>query len=355
VQLVRRLETTARSALTWIDHYGDRDGDGYVEYNRRNSETGLDNQCWKDSWNAILFADGTNSKLPRATCEIQGYVYDAKMRTARLAREVWNDHKLAVKLEHEAAELKRRFNQDFWLPDRNHFALAIEGEGRKVDSLTSNIGHLLWSGIADDEKAEKSVRSLMSDELFSGWGVRTMAESDGGYNPIGYHIGTVWPHDNSFVAVGLARYGYRAEAARVAQGILEAAPYFQHRLPEAFAGYHRDRTRFPVEYPTACSPQAWATAAPLLFLRALLGLEPMGEHLIVDPAIPTAFGRVELLDIPFRGKHVDAFGRGRPLHLAADGAQETAEMSNGHPNGKSVHVSPSDYLSDTKQELPAAL
>ncbi|HEV8192097.1 MAG TPA: hypothetical protein VGP82_11535 [Ktedonobacterales bacterium] len=149
-----------------------------------------------------------------------------------------------------------QWDQDYWLPDRNYFALAIEGDGRKVDSLTSNIGHLLWSGIADDDKAEECVRHLMSDRLFSGWGVRTMAVGDGGYNPIGYHVGTVWPHDNSFIALGLARYGYRTEAAR-------AAPYFRHRLPEAFAGYRRERTHFPVEYPTACSPQAWATGAPI--------------------------------------------------------------------------------------------
>jgi len=144
-ELVRQLEMEARAALTWIDKYGDRNGDGYVEYSRRNKETGLENQCWKDSWNSILFADGTLSRLPRATCEIQGYVYDAKMRCARLAREFWHDPELANRLESQAAELKRRFNQDFWLEDRECFALAIDGDGRKVDALTSNIGHLLWN------------------------------------------------------------------------------------------------------------------------------------------------------------------------------------------------------------------
>jgi glycogen debranching enzyme len=308
--LVREFEPEARAALAWIDEYGDRDRDGYVEYNRRNTETGLENQCWKDSWDSILFADGTNSKLPRATCEIQGYVYDAKVRTARLARTFWNDPALANRLESEAAVLKRRFNRDYWIADREFFALAIDGDGRKVDSLTSNIGHLLWSGIVDDDKAEACVRHLMSDALFSGWGVRTMATTEGGYNPIGYHIGTVWPHDCSFIAWGLNRYGYRAEAARVALGILEAAPYFHDRLPEAFAGYPRERTRFPVEYPTACSPQAWATGAPLLFLRTMLGLEPVGDQLLVDPAVPRSLGRIELLNIPGRWRHADAFGRG---------------------------------------------
>src|SRR5213080_4663188 len=311
VTLVRQLEMEARAALTWIDTYGDRNGDGYVEYSRRNKETGLENQCWKDSWNSILFADGTLSRLPRATCEIQGYVYDAKMRCARLARTFWNDPELATRLESEAAELKRRFNQDFWLEDREFFALAIDGDGRKVDSLTSNIGHLLWSGIVDEDKAEAVVRHLMGPKLYSGWGVRTMAEGEGGYNPIGYHVGTVWPHDNSFIAMGLRRYGYREEAARVAMGMLEAATYFKGRLPEAFAGYPRELTEFPVEYPTACSPQAWASGAPLLLLRAILGLEPIGDNLLVDPAIPSQLGQLELLDIPGRWGRIDAFGRGR--------------------------------------------
>src|SRR5437764_12324171 len=310
-ELVRGLELEARAALTWIDTYGDRNGDGYVEYSRRNTETGLENQCWKDSWNSILFADGTLSRLPRATCEIQGYVYDAKMRCARLARSFWQNPELANRLEQEAAELKRRFNQDFWLADREFFALAIDGDGRKVDSLTSNIGHLLWSGIVEEDKAEPIVHDLMRPKLSSGWGVRTMAEAAAGSHPIGFHLGTVWPHDNAFIAMGLRRYGYRDEAARVAMGMLEAATYFKGRLPEAFAGYARQLTEFPVEYPTACSPQAWASGAPLLLLRAMLGLEPIGDHLLVAPAIPSMLGRLELLDIPGRWGRIDAFGRGR--------------------------------------------
>ena len=324
-ELVQQLEMEARAALTWIDKYGDRNGDGYVEYDRRNKETGLENQCWKDSWNSIQFADGTISRLPRATCEIQGYVYDAKRRCARLARQLWNDPALAEQLEKEAAELKRRFNQDYWLEDREFFALAIDGDGRKVDSLTSNIGHLLWSGIVEDDKAEAVVRHLMGEKLFSGWGVRTMAEGEGGYNPIGYHVGTVWPHDNSFIAMGLRRYGYREEAAQIAMGMLEAATYFKGRLPEAFAGYPRELTGFPVEYPTACSPQAWASGAPLLLLRAILGLEPVGDHLLVDPALPAMLGQIELLDIPGRWGRVDAFGRGRV---------DTSAMEDSRQSGK---------------------
>ncbi len=309
--LARALEREARAAIAWIDHYGDRDGDGYIEYERRNKETGLENQCWKDSWDSVVFADGTLASTPRATCELQGYAYDAKRRTARLAREVWGDPAWAAELEQQAAELRRRFNEDFWIPERGFFALALDGHKRKVDSLTSNIGHLLWSGIADADKAERCVRHLLGEALFSGWGVRTMATTEGSYNPIGYHVGTVWPHDNSIVAWGLRRYGYREEAARISLAMLEAAELFHHRLPEAFAGYSRAATKYPVEYPTACSPQAWATGAPLLFVRALLGLDSDGQHLIVDPAVPQPLSRLELLDIPGRWDRRDAFGRAR--------------------------------------------
>ncbi len=310
-KLVRDLEVEARAALTWIDEYADLQGNGYVWYRRRNEETGLENQCWKDSWDSISYRDGRLPGFPRATCELQGYAYDAKVRAARLARIAWNDPALADRLEKEAAELKRRFNRDFWLDDGGYFALALDTDGNPVDALSSNNGHLLWSGIVDKSKAKSVVRHLLGPRLFSGWGIRTLAEGEGRYNPIGYHVGTVWPFDNSFIAWGLRRYGFKDEAASVAAGILEAAEFFEGRLPEAFGGYERPLTKYPVQYPTACSPQAWSTGAPLLFLRTMLGLEPVGEHLVVDPALPTRIGRLELLDIPGRWGRVDAFGRGR--------------------------------------------
>jgi glycogen debranching enzyme len=304
-QLVRELEPNARAALQWIDEHGDRDGDGYVEYERRNVVTGLENQCWKDSWDSIRFADGTIASGPIATCEIQGYVYDAKTRTARLAREIWDDEELAARLEREAEELRERFNRDYWLEDRGYYALALDGEKRPVDSLTSNAGHLLWSGIVPEDRADRVAEHLVGDALFSGWGVRTMADGEAGYNPIRYHNGTVWPHDNSLIAHGLARYGFRAEAATISLATLEAATFFRYRLPEVFAGYRRGRTSFPVEYPTASSPQAWATATPLLLLRVLLGLEPEGDELRSEAYLPEQIGRIELSSIPGRWGHTN--------------------------------------------------
>ncbi len=307
--LVRELEPVARAALAWIDRSGDLDGDGYVEYQTRNPKSGLDNQCWKDSPDAIKFADGTLAALPRATCEIQGYVYDAKKRCARLARMFWNDPATGDRLDREAENLRRRFNEDFWVADRGFFALALDGNKRKVDSLTSNIGHVLWSGIADRDKANACAHHLMGDKLFSGWGTRTMAEGEAAYNPLGYHVGTVWPHDTSLVAMGLRRYGFGEEAARLAFAVLQSARFFHGRLPEVFAGYPRGETDYPVEYPTACSPQAWSSGAALLLLRAMLGLEPIGEHLVVEPTLPPEIQRLELLGIPGRWGRADAFSR----------------------------------------------
>jgi len=310
-RLVRELEYEARAALNWIDEYADLMGNGYISYQRRNVKTGLENQCWKDSWDSISYRDGRLAGFPRATCELQGYAYDAKMRAARLAREVWKDPEFASRLEKQAADLKRRFNRDFWIADREYFALALDSDGKQVDVLSSNIGHLLWSGIVEKPKAKAIARHLLGPRLFSGWGVRTLGTGEGRYNPIGYHVGTVWPFDNSFIAWGLRRYGFKEEAARIAAGILEAADFFDGRLPEAFGGYERTLTRYPVQYPTACSPQAWSTGAPLLLLRTMLGLEPVGDLLVVDPALPVGIGHVALLDIPGRWGRVDAFGRGR--------------------------------------------
>jgi glycogen debranching enzyme len=309
--LVRLLEPNARAALNWIDQFGDRDRDGYIEYKRK-TNLGLENQCWKDSWNSILFHDGSLAPTPRATCEIQGYAYDAKIRCARLAREVWKDEPLAITLEKQAAELKRRFNQDFWIADRGFFALALDGYKRRVDSLCSNIGHLLWSGIVDDDKGKALRDHLMSPKMFSGWGIRTMAEGEAGFNPIEYHNGTVWPHDCSIIAAGLARYGFRQDAADIIAGMFEASIVFHYRLPEVFAGYERTKTRYPVQYTTACIPQAWAAGAPMLAIRTLLGLEPKGDVLssAADPVLPRWMGTLTVEGIRGRWGRTNVVAKG---------------------------------------------
>jgi glycogen debranching enzyme len=297
-QLVADLEPEARAALTWIEDSGDCDGDGYVEYARRNPTTGLINQCWKDSWNSIQFADGTLAQGPIATCEIQGYVYDAQRRSARLARDVWDDEVLAQRLEQRAADLRARFRRDFWVEERGFHALALDGNKRRVDSLSSNIGHLLWSGILDDDEAATAAERLLDEQLYSGWGVRTLGAQEAGYNPLGYHTGTIWPHDNSLISAGLARYGHSQAASTIASAMLAAAPYFEHRLPEVFAGFPRSLTSVPVAFPTASRPQAWASGTPLLLLTTLLELEPTCADSTTDLQLP--FGYATLSRRPDR-------------------------------------------------------
>jgi glycogen debranching enzyme len=311
--LVRDLRGPAMRALEWIDRYGDRDGDGFVEYERR-SARGLVNQSWKDSGDSQLFHDGRLASAPIAPCEVQGYVYDAKVRLAELAREVWRERELADRLEREAEELKQRFDKAFWCDARGgYYALALDGDKQRVDSLTSNIGHLLWSGIVPEERVDAIVDQLMGEELWSGWGVRTMSAGDAGFNPLAYHNGTVWPHDNSLIAWGLARYGRWPEAWRIVRRLLNASSYFDHQLPEVFAGFTRTETPFPIPYPTAARPQAWAAGAPVLMLQLLLGLQPDRRRHVLGTTAPE--------DIPswagsLRLTGVRAFDRGWDVQLA---------------------------------------
>ncbi|MGS2617131.1 amylo-alpha-1,6-glucosidase [Micromonospora sp. LZ34] len=308
--LLHRLRDNAEAALRWIDRYGDRDGDGYVEYATRSTQ-GLGNQCWRDSPDGVQYADGTIPVLPIATCETQGYTYDAKLRMAELAGGPWQDPTMARRLRADAARLRERFNRDYWIPERGgYYAVGLDGDKRPIDSMTSNMGHLLWSGIVPDDRAGQVARHLMSPEMFSGWGVRTLSTADVGYNPIGYHVGTVWPHDNSIIAAGLTRYGYRDEANRIAMAMLEGSRYSDHRLPEAFSGYDRSFGRQPVPYPTACNPQAWASGAPLLFLRTMLGIEPREGRLVADPHVPDELGSIRLHQVAALGRrwNIEAAG-----------------------------------------------
>jgi glycogen debranching enzyme len=284
--LVRSFHDPALRALGWIDEHGDLDGDGFVEYRKR-GERGLDNQSWKDSWDSQRFADGALAQSPIAPVEVQGYVYDAKRRMAELAREVWRERELAARLEREADELRARFNEAFWSDERGgYYVLALDAEKRQVDSLCSNIGHLLWSGIVLPDRVDKVVDKLMGPDLWSGWGVRTMSAADAAYNPLSYHNGTVWPHDNSLIAWGLARYARWPEAQRIVRRMLNASGHFEHQLPEVFAGLPRGDTPFPIAYPTAARPQAWAAGTPVLLLQLLLGLQPDRRQNLVRSLLP---------------------------------------------------------------------
>ncbi len=309
----RSLRGHALRALEWIDRHGDLDGDGFVEYRRRSSR-GLSNQSWKDSDDSQLFADGTPAEPPIAPCEVQGYVFDAKRRVAELARDAWDDVELAVRLDREARYLAERFDEAFWCPERGgYYALALDARKQRVDSLTSNIGHLLWSGIVPPERLDAIVERLSSSEsgLWSGWGVRTMSSGDTGFNPLSYHDGSVWPHDNSLIAAGLARYERWGEAHALVRSLLEAAGHLDHQLPEVFAGYRREETPFPIEYPTAARPQAWAAGAPILLLQTLLGLRPDRTSGELRSSLPTGaadwVGGLELRGVPGLGRRWDIF------------------------------------------------
>jgi len=266
-------------ALEWIEQYGDRDGDGFVEYQRA-TDRGLLNQGWKDSFDSISFSTGTPAEPPIAVAEIQGYVYAAYLARAHFAQEA-GDNQAAWHWAGKAGALKRKFNEAFWLADRGYYALALDANKRPVDALASNIGHCLWTGIVDEDKAVLVAAHLLSPEMFTGFGARTLATSMTAYNPVSYHNGSVWPHDTSIMAAGLMRYGFVKEAQRVVTGLLDAPELLGGRLPELFCGFDRNEFASPVPYPTACSPQAWAAASPLFLLRTLLRL---------DPSVP--FGRV---------------------------------------------------------------
>jgi glycogen debranching enzyme len=302
--VVDALLPAADRAMAWISDFGDRDGDGYVEY-RRSSDKGLGNQGWKDSWDAVRFADGRLARAPIALCEVQGYVYGAYLARAHFADEL-GDAATAARYRARAADLKTAFNRDFWLDDRGWFAMGLDGDKVPIDALASNVGHCLWTGIVDEEKAPLVASRLLSPEMFSGWGVRTLASDMVGYNPVSYHVGSVWPHDNAIAAAGLTRYGFLEEAQRVILAMLDSAACFGGRLPELFGGLGRDEVPFPVSYPSSCSPQAWAAASPLMFLRSLLRLDPWVPHgkVWLDPVLPDRIKRLRVARIPLAGRRV---------------------------------------------------
>ncbi|MFD7659445.1 glycogen debranching N-terminal domain-containing protein [Actinosynnema sp. NPDC059797] len=324
-EVVRDLLPAADAALAWVDRYGDRDGDGFVEY-RRATDRGLANQGWKDSFDGVNDASGRLAVPPIALCEVQAYAYGALLARAELA-EGFGDPAGAARLRERADGLRRRFAEAFWLPDRGWYAVALDGAKQPVDALTSNAAHCLWTGIATDEHAAVLVRRLADADMDTGYGLRTLSASMGAYNPMSYHNGSVWPHDTAIAVAGLLRYAHVPGAVdlahRLAEGLLDAASAFGGRLPELYCGFARADFSPPVPYPTSCSPQAWASAAPLLLVRAFLGLEPdvPRRRLSLSPHLPERWGEVALADL--RLGEVTA-------HVRATGGQATVE---GLPEG----------------------
>jgi len=302
--IIDALLPHADRALDWIRKYGDKDGDGFVEYERLNDQ-GLINQGWKDSWDGINFANGRLAEPPIALCEAQALAYTAFLSRAWMAYDV-GDAPLAARLTDEAARLKKRFNDEFWIPDRGYYAVALDGKKRQVDACASNMGQCLWHGIVDEDKVPMVAERLMSPEMFSGWGVRTLASDMGAYNPASYHNGSVWPHDNAIIAAGLIRYGFVEEAQRIATALFEAADYSGGRLPELFCGFSRDQIPEPVPYPTACSPQAWAATTPIMLVTSLMRYD---AHISrggfwMDPALPESYGDLHITNAPLAGGRI---------------------------------------------------
>jgi glycogen debranching enzyme len=283
---LHKLLPFADRALAWMEDYGDLDGDGYIEY-EKTSERGLPNQGWKDSGDGICYHDGRVAVAPLALCEVQAYAYAAYRARAEIAVRL-GQADTATRYERRAEALKARFNRDFWLEEYGWYAVALGPDKEPVDSLTSNIGHCLWSGIVADEHAALVAEHLMSPQMWNGWGIRTLASDEQAYDPMSYHRGTVWPHDGALCAAGLKRYGFDAFALIVANGLLEAAEAWNGRLPELFCGLDRVDVETPIPFPTSCSPQAWAAATPFLLLRIMLGLEPDDEQGLRADPIPGA-------------------------------------------------------------------
>ena len=306
LDLVREFLPVAERCLTWIDKYGDRDGDGFQEYQTR-SAAGMENMGWKDSGESMVYPDGTLVKGPKALCELQGYVYDAWLRMA-FVYEALGRTRRAAGLRAKAKALYERFNEAFWDEASGFYALCLDGEKKKVMSVASNQGQLLWSGIVPRARAELVVSRLMKPDMWSGWGIRTLSAEHPAFNPNSYQNGSVWPHDNAIIALGFRRYGFVEEANRVARDVSGAAGYFAfHQMPELYSGLQRDPSNFPVQYLGANVPQAWAAGSAFACLQMIVGFQPDAPDgkIYIDPVLPDWMPDLKLLDLNLGGHHLD--------------------------------------------------
>ena len=329
LSLFHELRIAVERALHWIDKYGDVAGDGYVSY-VGNRNKGLINQGWKDASDALVTEDGRFAEPPIALVEVQGYVYMAKMEIADLYDRI-GDHEHATRLRAEARALRARFNHDFWIEAEGCYAMALEAGRHPCRVMSSNPGQALWTGIVEEDKAGRVVHRLMRPDLFNGWGIRTLSCKERRYNPMGYHLGTVWPHDNSLIAAGFRRYGYDEPAARIFVGLLEAAMEFEdYRLPELFTGFGREDYGQPVRYPVACHPQAWAAGSIPYLVETFLGLAPDAYNnrlKIIRPYLPDFISEAELRHLRVGQGSVDLrFERKRDGSLEAHVGRVTGDL-----------------------------
>jgi glycogen debranching enzyme len=325
VELLRRHLETAEGCLSWIDRYGDRDGDGFQEYQTRSS-AGYENMAWKDSGDSVVYADGSLVKGPKALCELQGYVYDAWLRMAEIFQALDQPDR-ARELRAKAARLFKQFNEAFWDEGLGSYAFALDGDKKKVLTIASNVGHCLWSGIVPPERAARVVKRLMAPDMWSGWGIRTLSSENPAFNPYNYQTGSVWPHDNAIIALGFKRYGFGVEAARIARDISEAASHFlSNQLPELYTTIERDEKSFPVQYLGANVPQAWAAGSVFALLQAILGFVPDAPRgkLYVDPSLPAWLPDLTVLDLRVGGHRFD-------IRFWRDGPKTQFEVLQGDP------------------------
>ncbi|KGX92753.1 amylo-alpha-16-glucosidase [Pontibacillus halophilus JSM 076056 = DSM 19796] len=330
LDLARELLPNVEAAIKWMDEYGDRDGDGFVEYHQESSK-GIANQGWKDSGDSIVHRNGDFAETPIALSEVQGYVYQAKRGLASVYEALGRKEKGAV-LQEEAAFLKERYEQAFYMNDVNYYAIALDGDKQQVGTITSNPGHTLWADLVSQNRMDELVAMLTGEKMFSGYGIRTMAEGEAGYNPMSYHDGSVWPHDNSIILLGMGRQGYQDAAAKVMSGLVEASQHFEYdRLPELFCGYDRDMGH-PVHYPIACSPQAWAAGTPLSFTQTMLGLYPsvIDEFITLHPFLLQGMNELHVSHLKVRDGELDL-----SVHRREEGYQVQIHKNT---TGLPVHV-----------------
>jgi glycogen debranching enzyme len=307
IEFIGDLWPNIENALKWIDEYGDMDGDGFVEY-RPGGARGLTNMGWKDSSDSVFHRDGAIAEPPIALCEVQGYVYAAKLKASLIAGKL-GKHDLSEQLRMDAERLRQKFHEAFWSDEIGTYAIALDGKKRRCEVRSSNPGQCLFTGIATDEHAKRITDQLTSPAFFNGWGIRTVSSSESRYNPMSYHNGSVWPHDNSIIASGMARYGMKQEALKILTGMFDASIFLDlHRLPELFCGFDRIRGEGPILYPVACEPQAWASGAVFLLLQACLGMSinAPGKQLLFDrPVLPRFLNQVRIFGLKIRDASVD--------------------------------------------------